>query len=121
MSAAEVTLTRYYALVDAGEIHQAMTLVAPDVRFAILLPGGAVRGQERQGLVDYLAGRGEVVRRHVPLRTAVADDLEFVYGAVVEGDATRTGHFLASVRVDGDGLITAYQVAFDPELALLPV
>lgn len=120
MSSADVTLTRYYAHVDAGEIEQAMSLVDPGVRFAILLPGRVVRGSDRQGLVDYLSGRGEVVRRHVPLRTAVADDLEFVYGAVVEDDATTTGHFLASVRVGGDGLITAYQVAFDPELALLP-
>lgn len=120
MSSAEVTLTRYYAHVDAGEIDQAMALMAPDVKFAILLPGAAVRGQDRQGLVDYLAGRGEVVRRHVPQRTAVAEDVEFVYGAVVEDDATTTGHFLASVRVGDDGLITAYQVAFDPELALLP-
>lgn len=120
MTPPEVTLTRYYAHVDAGAIDEAMTLVDPHVRFAILLPGAAVRGEERQGLVDYLSGRGEVVRRHVPLRTAVADDLEFVYGAVVEDDATTTGHFLASVRLGADGLITAYQVAFDPELALIP-
>lgn len=114
-----VTLTRYYAHVDADEIDQAMSLVADDVQFVILLPGGAVRGQSRQELVDYLNGRGEVVRRHVPFRTATADDLEFVYGAVVEDERVTTGHFLASVRV-ADGLITAYQVAFDPELALLP-
>ena len=120
MNPLPVTLTRYYAHVDADEIDQAMTLVAADVEFAILLPGRAVRGQDRQGLVDYLSGRGEVVRRHVPLRTAVADDLEFVYGAVVEKDSTTTGHFLASARVDGAGLITGYQVAFDPELSLLP-
>ena len=66
------TLTRYYQHVDADEIDQAMSLVSPDVQFAILLPGRAVRGHDRQGLVDYLAGRGDVVRRHVPLRTAVA-------------------------------------------------
>lgn len=120
MTLQQVTLTRYYAHVDAGEIEQAMTLVSPDVQFVILLPGGAVRGESRQGLVDYLGGRGDVVRRHVPLRTAVSQDLEFVYGSVVEDDSTTTGHFLASVRVGGDGLITAYQVAFDPELALLP-
>lgn len=120
MSLMPATLTRYYAHVDADEIDQAMTLVAPDVQFAILLPGRAVRGQDREGLVDYLAGRGEVVRRHVPLRTAVADDLEFVYGSVVEDDSTTTGHFLASARVDDTGLITGYQVAFDPELSLLP-
>ncbi|QYJ03571.1 hypothetical protein KUV85_14735 [Nocardioides panacisoli] len=114
-----VTLTRYYAHVDADEIDDAMALVAADVHFAILLPGGAVRGHTRQELVDYLNGRGEVVRRHVPFRTATAGDLEFVYGAVMENERVTTGHFLASVRVV-DGLITAYQVAFDPDLALLP-
>jgi hypothetical protein len=120
MSVEDVTLTRYYRHVDAGEIDEAMQLVAPDVRFVILLPGRDVRGDSRQGLVDYLAGRGEVARRHVPLRTAVSDDLEFVYGAVVEDDSTTTGHFLASVHLGDERLITAYQVAFDPELALLP-
>lgn len=120
MSPSQVTLTRYYAHVDVGEIDQAMTLVASDVEFAILLPGAAVRGQNRQGLVDYLAARGEVVRRHVPLRTAIATDMEFVYGAVVEGDTTTTGHFLAAVRIDDQGLIAAYEVAFDPGPGLIP-
>ncbi len=61
-----------------------------------------------------------MVRRHVPLRESVAGDLEFVYGKVVEDERTTTGHFLASVRVGDDGLITAYQVSFDTELSLLP-
>ncbi len=114
------TLVRYYAAVDAGELDTAMSLVSPHVRFAILLPGRDVRGQGRQGLLDYLAGRGDVVRRHVPRRESVSDDLEFVYGAVVEDDMTTTGHFLAAARVGEDGLISGYQVAFDPDLALLP-
>lgn len=116
----QVTLTRYYARVDAGEIEDAMSLIAPDVAFAILLPGATVRGHHRQALVDYLSGRGTVVRRHVPLRTSLAGDLEFVYGAVVEDHTSTTGHFLAAVRINEDGLIGAYQVAFDPELCLLP-
>lgn len=120
MSTPSVTLTRYYEHVDAGEIESAMTLVAPDVTFAIVLPGHAVRGTDRSGLVDYLSRRGEVVRRHVPLRTAVAGDLEFVYGAVVEDDTTATGNFLAAVRINEDGLIAAYEVAFDPDHALIP-
>ncbi|WP_340539926.1 nuclear transport factor 2 family protein [Nocardioides sp. GXZ039] len=118
--ASPTTLERYYAAVDADRIDDAMTLVAEDVRFAILLPARAVRGEGRQGLVDYLSGRGDVVRRHVPKRSAVSEDVEFVYGSVVEDEQTVTGHFLASARVGSDGLISAYQVAFDPELGLIP-
>lgn len=120
VSAPETTLARYYAAVDAGDLDTAMSFVSPNVRFAILLPGRDVRGEGRQGLLDYLAGRGHVVRRHVPRRESVSEDLEFVYGAVVEDDLTTTGHFLAAARVAEDGLISGYQVAFDPDLALLP-
>jgi len=120
MNTTPSTLVQYYQRVDAGEIDTAMELVASDVTFAIVLPGAALRGTDRSGLVDYLSRRGDVVRRHVPQRTAVAEDAEFVYGAVVEDDTTTTGHFLAAVRLDADGLIAAYQVAFDPEHALFP-
>jgi ketosteroid isomerase-like protein len=113
-------LLRYYTAVDSGDIDDALRLLAPDVQFAILLPGTVRRGHDRQGLGDYLRGRGDVQREHVPLRSAVDGDLEFVYGAVIEDSVTTTGHFLASVRVDSEGLIATYQVAFDPELQLLP-
>src|SRR4051812_6126353 len=99
MTLSQTTLVQYYAAVDAGDFDQAMALVAPDVRSAILLPGGAVRGDSRQSLSEYLSGRGEVIRRHVPLRESVVGDLEFVYGAVVEGERTTTGHFLAAARI----------------------
>lgn len=114
-------LVRYYAAVDAGELDTAMSLVAAEVQFVILLPGREVRGDGREGLLDYLAGRGDVVRRHVPRRESVDGDMAFVYGAVVEDDVKTTGHFLAAARMGStDGLITGYQVAFDPDLALLP-
>lgn len=113
------TLSQYYAAVDAGDLDAAMSLLDPDVRSVILLPGGAVRGEDRQALRDYLTGRGDVVRRHELLRESIVDGLELVYGAVLD-DGTRTGHFLAGASIGADGLVTAYQVAFDPELALLP-
>ena len=113
-------LSRYYAAVDAGDFDTAMSLLDPAVRSVILLPGGAVRGEGRQALRDYLAGRGDVVRRHVLLREAVADGLEFAYGAVVDNETTKTGHFIAAASLGENGLITGYQVAFDPELSLLP-
>lgn len=112
-------LSRYYAAVDAGDFDTAMSLLDPGVRSAILLPGGAVRGEGKQALRDYLSGRGEVVRRHVLLRETVVDGLEFAYGAVVD-DETTTGHFIAAARLGENGLVTGYQVAFDPELSLLP-
>lgn len=112
------TLSRYYAAVDASEFDAAMALLDPAVRSVILLPGGAVRGEDRQALRDYLSSRGDVVRRHELLRETAVDGLEFAYGAVYDGD-TRTGHFLAAVALNRDGLVTAYQVAFDPQLSLL--
>jgi hypothetical protein len=118
--ATDPVLLRYYAAVDSGDIDAALRMVAPDVGFAIMLPGAVRRGQDREGIADYLRGRGDVQRAHVPLRTGTDGDLEFVYGAVVEDSTTTTGHFLASARVTPDGLIGAYQVAFDPELRLLP-
>ncbi|MDR6174685.1 ketosteroid isomerase-like protein [Nocardioides zeae] len=113
-------LTRYYADVDAGDIDAAQARLHPEVTFAIHLPAGSRRGTTSEEMVRYLRDRGPVDRAHRPLRTGVDDDLEFVYGAVVEDGVTTTGHFLAAVRVV-DGLITRYQVSFDVELALLGV
>ena len=114
------TLVRYYSAVDSSDFDTGMALVTPDVEFAILLPNRAVRGIGRKDLVAYLSGRGDVVRRHVPQRSSIAGNVEFVYGAVLEDETTVTGHFLAAARVCEDGLISAYHVVFDPELGLLP-
>jgi ketosteroid isomerase-like protein len=116
---AVTTLERYYALVDSGDLDAAMELLHPDASFAIVLPGGGVRGESRDGIRAYLDGRGPVVRRHVPMRRSIDGDLEFVYGSVLEDETTTTGHFLAAARVV-DGRITGYQVSFDPDLVLLP-
>lgn len=113
------TLSRYYAAVDAGDFDAALSLLDPDVSSVILLPSGAVRGEGRQALRDYLSGRGDVVRRHVLLRETVVNGMEFGYGAVYDGD-TRTGHFLAAASLGESGLVTGYQVAFDPDLVMLP-
>lgn len=115
----DLILLRYYAAVDDGDLDGAMEMVATDAAFAIHLPAGARRGHDREGLRDYLSGRGGVVRRHVPLRSAAQGDVEFVYGAVREDDRRTTGHFLASARLDADGRIAAYQVSFDTEMCLL--
>lgn len=95
-------------------------MLHPSVNFAVHLPSGTMRGGTREELIGYLTGRGDVVRRHLPLRMSRDGDLEFVYGAVVEDETRTTGHFLAAVRVDPNGLMDAYQVSFDTELALVP-
>ena len=111
-------LPKYYALVDAGHVDSALELVEPDVRFAILLPGRAVRGSSPEDLGGYLSGRGDVVRRHVVREATRQGQLEFVYGTVVEDVNTVTGHYLAVARISTEGLMVGYQVAFDPELGL---
>ena len=115
----DLHLTRYYAAVDRDDLAAAAAMLHPRVTFALHLPSGTTRGGTREELIGYLTGRGEVVRRHLPLRGSRDGDVEFVYGAVVEDQTRTTGHFLASVRVDPDGLIDAYQVSFDTELVLL--
>ena len=117
----DLHLTRYYAAVDRDDLEGAGAMLHPQVTFAVHLPAGVNRGTTREQLIGYLTGRGDVVRRHVPLRTSRDADMEFVYGAVVEDHARITGHFLASVRIDPDGLIAAYHVSFDTELALVAV
>lgn len=114
-----MSLARYYAAVDKGDFEAAGAMLHPRVTFAVHLPAGATRGTTREELIGYLAGRGPVVRRHVLLRTSRDGDFEFVYGAIVEDETRCTGHFLASVRIDPEGLIAAYHVSFDTELALL--
>ena len=118
MSLNDSTLVTYYERIDSGDLDAGLELLAPGVSFAIILPGSAVRGENRQGVREYLEGRGPVDRRHVPTHATREGELEFVYGAVVEDGVTITGHFLASARIGEDGLSTGYQVAFDPELGL---
>lgn len=119
MTGNDLALLRYYEAVDRGDLQAALALASPSITFAITVPSGVVRGQDTAGLADYLDGRGQVDRRHVPLRTSTDGDLEFVYGRIVEDGTRTTGHFVAAARVDAHGLLAAYQVAFDPELALL--
>ena len=103
-----------------GDFDTAMSLLDPGVRSAILLPGGAAfaaRHGRRCATTCPDAARSS---RHVLLREVVVDGLEFAYGAVVDDETTTTGHFIAAASLGEDGLVTGYQVAFDPELSLLP-
>jgi hypothetical protein len=113
----ETTLSRYYRALDEDRIDDALALLAPDVRFVIALPGSTRRGDGREDMRSYLTGRG-VVRTHVILRQTTEADVDFVYGAVTEGETT-TGRFLAGARIDGDGLIASYHVSFDTDHVLV--
>jgi ketosteroid isomerase-like protein len=116
----DLLLPQYYRALDADDFEGALALLAPDVTFLIAIPGAPLRGQSREGVAAYLAGRGDVVRRHEVLRCTSDGDLEFVYGAVVEDGTRVTGHFLAAARANPDGRLGSYHVSFDAETALLP-
>jgi ketosteroid isomerase-like protein len=115
----DFALVRYYQHLDAGDLEAALALLAPDVRFVMAIPGAVRRGSHRDGIADYLGSRGDVVRRHHVLRTSGDQDVEFVYGAVVDDGIRMTGHFLAAAQITGEGTIGAYHVTFEPEPALL--
>jgi ketosteroid isomerase-like protein len=115
----QLTLTRYYERLDAGDLEAALALMAPDVAFVIAIPGAVRRGTDRSGIGAYLGSRGDVVRRHALLRTSQDQDVEFVYGAVVDDEVRVTGHFLAVAQVS-EGTIVAYHVTFEPDPILLP-
>ena len=114
----ETTLARYYRAVDEDRIDEALAMLDPEIRFTIVLPAGARRGQGRAEMGSYLAARGVSDRAHVVLRQSRDADVEFVYGKVTEGTTT-TGRFLSGVRLRADGLITSYQVTFDTEHVLV--
>jgi ketosteroid isomerase-like protein len=120
VSADHSVLVQYYAAVDAGDLDAAMALVDPDVVVAMSLPGATRHTTGRDGLLGYLSGRGDVDRRHIPLRVSVAGDVEFVHGSVLEDGVTTTGHFLGAVSLTHEGLIGRYQVVFDPGFSLVP-
>lgn len=119
MTSNDLRLARYYSTLDDGRIADAVALLHEDVRYAIVLPNGVLRGTHRKDMQVYLESRPPVQRRHHLLRTAVDGDTEFVYGAVTDND-TVTGRFTAVAHIDGDGMIDAYQVTFDLELVVIP-
>src|SRR3954454_1320855 len=114
----ETTLSRYYATLDQGRIDEALELFDPELRFVIVLPAAARRGQGREEMGSYLRGRPVPDRAHVVLRQSRDGDVEFVYGRVTDGGTT-TGRFLAGARVGANGLIVSYEVTFDTEHVLV--
>jgi hypothetical protein len=113
----DTTLSRYYGAIDADRIDDALAMLDPDVRFAMVLPSGVTRGRRRDDMGAYLGGRGVPDRVHHVLRESRDGDVEFLYGKVTDG-GTATGRFLSGARIGPDGLITSYQVTFDTEHVL---
>ncbi|WP_072803220.1 nuclear transport factor 2 family protein [Rhodococcoides yunnanense] len=113
-----LNITEYYATLDEGRLDDAVALLAEDVEFAMILPTGANKKTGRAAMLEYLRGRPPVGRKHRILRAAEDRDLQFVHGAVTEGDRT-TGFFVGVMHVDGQGLIDRYQVSFDSEFFLV--
>lgn len=118
MASNDLQLAHYYSTLDDDGIAHAVALLHEDVRYAIVLPNGVVRGSHRKDMQAYLESRPAVQRRHHLLRTARDGDTEFVYGTVTD-DGNVTGRFAAVARID-DGMIRAYQVTFDLELVVVP-
>ena len=114
----ETALGRYYRAIDEDRIDDALAMLDPDVRFLMVLPSGARRGQGRADMDGYLRGRGVPDRRHVAVRQTRDGDVEFFYGRVTESNAT-TGRFLSGARLGSGGLITSYEVTFDTEHVLV--
>jgi len=115
---ADTTLSRYYRALDEDRIDDALAMLDPEIRFVIVLPAGARRGEGRADMGAYVSGRGVPDRRHIVLRESRDDDVEFLYGQVTDGGVT-TGRFLSGVRLGADGLIASYQVTFDTEHVLV--
>ncbi|MFE0748729.1 MULTISPECIES: nuclear transport factor 2 family protein [Gordonia] len=113
-------IEKYYATVDSGRLEDAMALLAADVEFTMVLPGGENRGRGRDRMLEYLRNRPPVNRKHVVQRTAGDRDLEFAQGKVTENDSTTTGFFVGVMHLDGHGLVDRYQVTFSADFALIP-
>lgn len=112
-------MAKYYAAIDGGRLHDAVAMLADDVQFAMVLPGGERRGGSQSDMLEYLSSRPQVNRKHWLLRVAADEDMEFGCGAVADNDHT-TGFFVSAMHIDPNGRIDRYQVTFIPDFAVLP-
>jgi hypothetical protein len=114
-----ILIEEYYSAVDGGRLEEAMAMLAADVEFTMVLPGGENRDRGRGRMLEYLRNRPPVNRKHVLQRTAVDRDLEFAQGRVTENGTTTTGYFVGVMHVGDDGLVDRYQVIFSADFALM--
>ncbi|MFE5812860.1 nuclear transport factor 2 family protein [Streptomyces sp. NPDC056479] len=113
-----MVLREYMARMDGQDPEKALELLEPGFRFLIALPNGERSGESKDDFAAYIAGRNAVDRVHEIVRSSVDQDLETVYGFVVDGGTT-TGAFLSAAVVSPNGLMARYQSFFTPVFHLV--
>lgn len=114
-------IANYFARLDGPEPLTGLELVESDIEFLLALPGYEVSGHGLDDLGSYISGRPAVGRKHRVLRASRDDELEMVYGVVVEGPEEKpTGSFASVGVVSPNGKLARYQAFFHPTFSMFP-
>jgi hypothetical protein len=111
----QTTLGRYYARLDGFEPGDPLELVSRDVEFAIIYNQSEFAGGFAE-LEEYVRTRDPQGRFHDLLVERSDPGTEFVKGQV-RTDAEQLGCFVATVELDGAGLIRRYLVGMSMTLS----
>jgi hypothetical protein len=111
----QTTLGRYYARLDGFEPGDPLELVSRDVEFAIIYNQSEFAGGFAE-LEEYVRTRDPQGRFHDLLVERSDPGTEFVKGQV-RTDAEQLGSFVATVELDGAGLIRRYLVGMSMTLS----
>jgi ketosteroid isomerase-like protein len=106
-------LTTYYQALDGRRFEEALACFAPDVLYAVPPAGGSevdarreCRG--REALLQWFGDRGPRQSTHQILLWADSGDSWLIEGVVHDSLAGDPTTFAASLRFNGDGVITRY-------------
>jgi hypothetical protein len=116
-----VVIADYFDRLDGPDPMRGLELVEPGIEFLLALPDREVRGSGLDDLGAYIAGRPDVGRKHVILRSCVDRDLEMIYGIVTERDGQGTGSFVSVGLVSPAGRLARYQSFFHPVFGMYPL
>lgn len=101
------TLSRWFALVDGGDVDGVLGLLSDDFRMSMQLARGDGTALETIGtaadLADHLARRGRDDIRHLVLSAATVSLTEHVLGQTVQEDGVFVSSFSATARLAGSG------------------
>jgi hypothetical protein len=111
----QTTLGRYYARLDGFEPGDPLELVSREVEFAIIYNQSEFAGGFAE-LEEYVRTRDPQGRFHDLLLERSNPGTEFVKGHV-RTDAEQLGSFVATVELDGAGLIRRYLVGMSMTLS----
>jgi ketosteroid isomerase-like protein len=98
-------LERYFALLDARDVDGLVAMFAPD---GVMITPGGTGGRPlagHQALRAFFAGLPPPAATHRVTRAAESDGVSLAEGVA---RAVPPVYFLASARLDGDGLITRW-------------